>query len=647
MMVGVRDGRSATFPDQRTPARVRRALRLARDLVRLAGRPRLARQAYLLRGSGLFDASFYMSQNPDVSAAGIHPLLHYVLSGSRERRRPHPLFDPTYYLQRAPDVARSGLDPLIHFLLHGAAEERNPSPYFDTRYYLASNPDVRASGVNPLAHFVRGGWREGRSPSPWFDCRGYLARYEDVRSAGVNPLVHFVTRGAAEGRDTSAVTPAPLAALPPTRLDVQRLNQASPTAPRSGRPIVVCVTHVCPWPPHAGNAYRILRLLSSLQREGFGIVPVIAPLPGENIDDAAIRTIVELFSNVVIAGRDGSVRYFLRDAPDALASLHGGQTARFSAMLGEEHAMSQRERELLTIDRTYCHDGLIAVVLALHSALQRYVLLTEYVWMTRLLPLVDTRALKVLDTIDVFSTKPSKVLQFGIQDLWLEPDEEARRLRQADLVVAIQPEEHEILQRLAPKTRVVTAGIDFDVTRDARLPAGHRILYVGSDNLLNVQGVRDFLDRAWPSVRARVPDAELLVAGPVSEAIVENVTGVKKLGRVATLDEAYRSARVVINPARAGTGIKIKTVEALCRFRPLVSWPAGVDGLPPELKALCDVVEDWSEFGARVSQRLLAESSEGFSDSARRRIADATSPKTVYTQLSSALRELWPARLVQ
>ena len=309
MMAGVRDGRSATYPDRPTPARVRRALRLARDLVRLAGRPRLARQAYLLRGSGLFDASYYLSQNPDVSAAGIHPLLHYVLFGARERRRPHPLFDPAYYLQRAPDVARSGLDPLIHFLLHGAAEERNPSPYFDTRYYLASNPDVRVSGVNPLAHFVLGGWREGRSPSPWFDCRGYLARYEDVRSAGVNPLVHFVTRGAAEGRDTSALTPAPLAALPPTRLDVQALDGAPQTTARSGKPIVVCVTHVCPWPPHAGNAYRILRLLSTLQREGFRIVPVIAPLPGEKIDDAAIRKIIELFSNVVIAGRDGRVRY--------------------------------------------------------------------------------------------------------------------------------------------------------------------------------------------------------------------------------------------------------------------------------------------------------------------------------------------------
>ena len=117
-----------------------------RNLARVVARPRLARRAHTVAQSGLFDASYYRDLYPDVSSAGIDPLLHYVLWGASEGRRPHPLFDPTYYREQSPDVARARLDPLTHFVLHGGSEQRNPGPLFDSRYYLAAHPDVRATG---------------------------------------------------------------------------------------------------------------------------------------------------------------------------------------------------------------------------------------------------------------------------------------------------------------------------------------------------------------------------------------------------------------------------------------------------------------------------------------------------------------------
>ena len=116
-------------------------------------------------------------------------------------------------------------------------------------------------------------------------------------------------------------------------------------------------------------------------------------------------------------------------------------------------------------------------------------LLTEHVWMTRVWPLIDDRALKVIDTVDVFSSKAAKVLRFGIRDLWLSESEEARRLAHADLVIAIQEEERETLQSLVSGPRVVTAAIDFDVCGDPALPDGYRVLFVGSGNRMNVTGV--------------------------------------------------------------------------------------------------------------------------------------------------------------
>ena len=77
-------------------------------------------------------------------------------------RTPLPGFDPIYYLFWYPDVRAAGLDPLRHYLLAGWKEGRDPSAGFSTTGYLAANPDVAAAGHNPLVHFVNTGFAEGR-----------------------------------------------------------------------------------------------------------------------------------------------------------------------------------------------------------------------------------------------------------------------------------------------------------------------------------------------------------------------------------------------------------------------------------------------------------------------------------------------------
>src|SRR5690606_30022043 len=76
------------------------------------------------------------------------------------------LFDREYYLQTYPDVAAAGIDPVEHYVRFGAEEGRDPGPNFRTRYYLDSNPDVAASGQNPLKHYLEYGRAEGRSTMP-------------------------------------------------------------------------------------------------------------------------------------------------------------------------------------------------------------------------------------------------------------------------------------------------------------------------------------------------------------------------------------------------------------------------------------------------------------------------------------------------
>ena len=76
------------------------------------------------------------------------------------------MFDPDWYLRTYPDVAAAGIDPLQHYVKFGAAEGRDPSPLFRTRWYLETYPDVAHAGLNPLQHYLSHGAAEGRLPMP-------------------------------------------------------------------------------------------------------------------------------------------------------------------------------------------------------------------------------------------------------------------------------------------------------------------------------------------------------------------------------------------------------------------------------------------------------------------------------------------------
>jgi glycosyltransferase involved in cell wall biosynthesis len=80
--------------------------------------------------------------------------------------RNNGIFDAAYYLKNNPDVQRSHINPIWHYVVNGWKEGRNPSQYFDTDYYLTNNEDVRKSGCNPLIHYIFYGQHEKRMPTP-------------------------------------------------------------------------------------------------------------------------------------------------------------------------------------------------------------------------------------------------------------------------------------------------------------------------------------------------------------------------------------------------------------------------------------------------------------------------------------------------
>lgn len=72
------------------------------------------------------------------------------------------MFDPKFYAAKNPDVVAAKIDLLDHFIKEGGAEGRPPSVAFNCKWYLAEYADVRESGLNPLVHYLEHGRDEGR-----------------------------------------------------------------------------------------------------------------------------------------------------------------------------------------------------------------------------------------------------------------------------------------------------------------------------------------------------------------------------------------------------------------------------------------------------------------------------------------------------
>jgi hypothetical protein len=116
------------------PVRELRAiLEASPDRVALRG---LRGEIRAVQDTGLFDAVWYGRRYPDVEAAGISPVRHYVGFGAREDRAPNPWFDPAWY--RATHRLRPEEDPLRHYMSEGEARGLRPSSRFDPSWYRAT-----------------------------------------------------------------------------------------------------------------------------------------------------------------------------------------------------------------------------------------------------------------------------------------------------------------------------------------------------------------------------------------------------------------------------------------------------------------------------------------------------------------------------
>jgi len=110
-----------------------------------------------------------------------------------------------------------------------------------------------------------------------------------------------------------------------------------------------------------------------------------------------------------------------------------------------------------------------------------------------------------------------------------------------------------------------------------------RLLFFGSYNWFpNEDAVTYFCDEILPKLRSRHPDAEFAVAGrdaPETVRALADRPGVTFLGEVDDLAAHVRAAAIVVAPLRIGGGVRLKVLESMAWGAPVVTTPAGFEGV--------------------------------------------------------------------
>ena len=191
---------------------------------------------------------------------------------------------------------------------------------------------------------------------------------------------------------------------------------------------------------------------------------------------------------------------------------------------------------------------------------------------------------------------------------------EAEVCRRSRLVFVVSDVDRQVLAALAgDDVHFVEVPIAVDAVHTApmaTLTREPRLLFLGGLHWPpNADALATFVRDMWPRVRAGRPDATLTSVGRDDNALAAEcraAPGVHLTGWVPDIDPFVQASRMLVVPMRAGSGMRVKILDAMARGLPVVSTSVGCEGI------------------AVVSGEhlLVADSAEAFAAAVLRVIAD-------------------------
>lgn len=188
-------------------------------------------------------------------------------------------------------------------------------------------------------------------------------------------------------------------------------------------------------------------------------------------------------------------------------------------------------------------------------------------------------------------TRPDPVTRAAAAVEWRRVrNYEAELCRLSRLVFVVSDVDRQSLTALSgPGVRFAEVPISVDATGFApiaTLTRAPRLLFLGGLHWPpNADALLTFVRESWPLVRASRPDATLTSVGRddhPSAAECRAAPGVHLTGWVPEIDPFVQESRLLVVPMRAGSGMRVKILEAMARGLPVVSTSVGCEGIGVE-----------------------------------------------------------------
>ncbi len=181
----------------------------------------------------------------------------------------------------------------------------------------------------------------------------------------------------------------------------------------------------------------------------------------------------------------------------------------------------------------------------------------------------------------------------------------------ADRILCVTEEDRLLLEAMGGTNLLtVPLGMDLETIKPDRQPAtAPTCLFVGSFNHRpNVLAADLLIKEIWPRVRAKRPEARLILAGRGSRKHLAACSlpkeGISATGFVDDLAPLFRHSTLFIAPLPEGGGIKIKILEAMARGIPVITTPVGAEGITNGDDDTMIIVEADQGFADAVIQAL-------------------------------------------
>ena len=400
-------------------------------------------------------------------------------------------------------------------------------------------------------------------------------------------------------------------------------------------PQIAIICDTVPYPNRSGDNQRIAELIGVLREQGWYVHLVLC-----GFVEPRLREVCRSYVDALHLYSGTGVKACIRNAARRAVRLvdRAGKIVRIPPLEEIAKRLLGRSVTPLIIDYWQRYpNGLSDFVADLAASFTWKAVIVEYIWLHRAADKLNHGVIRMLDTHDVQHKRVEEFTSRGMTfPLQITREEESGIFEQFDVVIAIQAAEALVIRDMCPQLKVLTVGSSGSGQNvSSAHPVEGRILYVGGYNGANIDGLRRVLNSVWPEIGKRNPHAQLHVCGYIYRAFLgEQFENVTFLGHKESVENEYAEAAVVINPVWIGTGLKIKTIEALARGKALVTTSKGIEGLPNGVEQSALVADDDRKFAAKLI-RLLTD------QEARQRLAQSAiafadthlNKRTVYREL--------------